>query len=272
MQEKKFKFKKEFGQNFIFDKVFLSALVKSFSIDSNANVLEIGAGMGTLSECLAGSFGQVVSFEIDKTLTEHLREIEQRYDNLHFIFQDVLKEDITKIDNIFGGENYYFVANLPYYITSPIIFNFLLKTKNLKEMFVMVQKEVGVRFCGEVGSKDYGVSTVILNTFGSTQIVKNVGRQMFTPPPKVDSCIIKITLDRGKFDIASPQKYHQFVTKCFMAKRKTLYNNLCMAGIEKNRAKEAIENLGLPASVRPEELSCENFVKLFNQLAGEILD
>lgn len=266
MQEKNFKFKKEFGQNFIFDKVFLSSLVKSFGVDKNANILEIGAGMGTLSECLAENFGEVVSFEIDKTLTEHLREVESKHNNLHFVFQDILKGNIKDIDNIFDGESYYMIANLPYYITSPIIFKFLLETNNLKEMFVMVQKEVGVRFCGEVGSKDYGVPTVVLNTFGRTQIVKNVGRKMFTPPPKVDSCIIKITLDRNKFDIKNSQKYHQFVAKCFMAKRKTLYNNLCMAGIEKERAKQMIEMLNLPLTIRPEEVSCENFVKLYNVL------
>lgn len=266
MQKKDFKFKKEFGQNFIFDKVFLTSLVKSFDIDVDSNILEIGAGMGTLSECLAQNFGKVVSFEIDKTLTEHLGEVEKKYDNLRFVFQDVLKEDICKIDEIFGKEDYYLVANLPYYITSPIIFRFLLETKHLKEMFVMVQKEVGVRFCGEVGSKDYGVPTVVLNTFGETQIVKNVGRKMFTPPPKVDSCIIKIKIDRNKFDIKDPQKFNQFVSKCFMAKRKTLYNNLCLANIEKDKAKETIEKLGLPLTVRPEGLTCENFVKLYNEL------
>ncbi len=269
MQENNFRFKKEFGQNFIFDKVFLTSLVKSFCIDSASNILEIGAGMGTLSECLADNFKKVVSFEIDKTLIEPLSKIESERDNLHFVFQDVLKEDITKIDNIFGGEDYYLIANLPYYITSPIIFKFLLETTHLKEMFVMVQKEVGVRFCGEVGSKDYGVPTVVLNTFGETKIVKNVGRQMFTPPPKVDSCIIKITLDKNKFNVKNPQKYHQFISKCFMAKRKTLYNNLCLAGVAKFKAKEAIERLNLSASIRPEEISCENFVKLYSELSED---
>ena len=266
MQDTNFRFKKEFGQNFIFDKVFLLSLLKSFSLSSSSNILEIGAGMGTLSECLADNFKKVVSFEIDKTLTEYLGRLEESRDNLHFVFQDVLKEDINKIDNIFGGEKYFLIANLPYYITSPIIFKFLLETKNLKEMFVMVQKEVGVRFCGKVGSKDYGVSTVILNAFGETSIVKNVGRQMFTPPPKVDSCIIKIKLDRDKFDIDSPAQFHKFVNGCFLAKRKTLYDNLCMSGVDKFRAKEMILDLNLKENVRPEEVSCEEFCKLYKKL------
>ncbi len=266
MQDKNFKFKKEFGQNFIFDKVFLSSLVKSFSLDPKSNILEIGAGMGTLSECLAENFKRVVSFEIDKTLTEHLGKVESRHGNLHFVFQDVLKENINKIDDIFGGEKYFLIANLPYYITSPIIFKFLLETNNLLEMFVMVQKEVGVRFCGEVGSKDYGVPTVILNTFGETSIVKNVGRKLFTPPPKVDSCIIKISLNKNKFDIDLPSQYHKFVSACFVAKRKTLYNNLCMSGIDKKAAKELILGLNLKENVRPEEVSCENYVKLYKMI------
>ena len=262
---KDFKFKKQFGQNFILDKNFMNALVRDFNLPSNCSVLEIGAGAGVLTEVLANSFEKVVSFEIDKTLTEHLQKIESEHQNLKFVFKDVLSVETNEIDDFFD-KNFYLIANLPYYITSQIIFKFLFESKKLSQMFVMVQKEVGVRFCAKHSTKDYGIPTVLIDSFGSCKIVKNVSRTVFKPVPNVDSCIIKIEVDKNKFDIKNEKKYIEFVSNCFKMKRKTLYNNLSSNGYDKTKIIESIKELGLPETVRPENLTAEMFVNLFNKL------
>ena len=133
-------------------------------------------------------------------------------------------------------------------------------------MFVMVQKEVGERFCAKPHSKDYGASTVLINTFGQCQIIKNVSRKMFTPMPKVDSCIIEIDINKKKYNIDNLQEYKDFINSCFKMKRKTLYNNLSQNFYDKDKIKEIILNLSLNVSVRPEELSTDDFYKLYISL------
>lgn len=262
--EKDFNFKKQFGQNFIFDTNFLNSLVKGFNLPPDTCVLEIGAGAGTLTEVLAKNFKKVISVEIDKTLQSTLLTLKESYKNLDFIFDDVLNVDLRDIESNFET-NYVMIANLPYYITSQIIFKFMFSFK-LTEMFVMVQKEVGERFCAKNSTKDYGIPTVLINTFGSAKIVKNVGKKMFTPMPKVDSCIINIKLQKGKFDIEDIQKYSNFVSNCFKMKRKTLYNNLSTCGFQKEKIICCLEQLNLNALVRPENLTAEQFVALYNLL------
>lgn len=266
MEKKDFKFKKEFGQNFIFDKNFLESVVRDISLEKSSQILEIGAGMGTLSECLANNFKRVVSYEIDKTLTEHLNNLATKHDNLSFVFKDIMEEKIENIDKLFDNRQYFMIANLPYYITSPIIFKFLFDSQYIAKMFVMVQKEVGERFCAKPHSKDYGASTVLINTFGQCRIIKNVSRKMFTPMPKVDSCIIEIDINKKKYNIDNLQEYKDFINSCFKMKRKTLYNNLSQNFYDKDKIKEIIHNLSLNVSVRPEELSTDDFYKLYISL------
>lgn len=261
---KDFNFKKQFGQNFIFDKNFLLSLVKSFNLEENVNVLEIGAGAGTLTEVLAQNFKNVLSVEIDKTLKEHLEDLSKNYKNLSFIFDDVLKVSSTFFDEYFNNEKFCLIANLPYYITTQIIFKFLFETTNLSQMFVMVQKEVGERFCAKDSTKDYGIPTVLINTFGSAKIVKNVPRTLFMPVPNVDSCILNIKIDKSKFGIKNIKNYTNFISNCFKMKRKTLYNNLSSSGISKEKVKEAINKLNLTESVRPENLTAQNYFDLYN--------
>lgn len=263
--QKDFNFKKQFGQNFIFDTNFLNSLVRGFNLPQNTCVLEIGAGAGTLTEVLAQNFKKVVSVEIDKTLQPTLLPLEQNYKNLNFIFDDVLNVELSKIENQFD-DNYVMIANLPYYITSQIIFKFLLESNKISQMFVMVQKEVGERFCAQNSTKDYGIPTVLINSFGSAKIVKNVGKKMFTPMPKVDSCIINIKIDKNKYQIEEIEKYCKFVSNCFKMKRKTLYNNLTSSGFEKNKIIELLEKLNLNALVRPENLTAEQYIEIFNLL------
>lgn len=262
---KDFKFKKQFGQNFILDKNFMTSLVRDFNLNNETIVLEIGAGAGVLTEVLAENFKKVISFEIDKTLTEHLQSIENKHNNLKFVFKDVLSVKTEDIDNLFDGKEYVLIANLPYYITSQIIFKFLFSS-NVSQMYVMVQKEVGIRFCAKNSTKDYGIPTVLIDSFGSCKIVRNVSRTVFKPMPNVDSCIIKIEKNSNKFNIKETKKYIDFVSNSFKMKRKTLYNNLVSAGFNKEKVIEAIKELNLLESVRPENLTAEQFVLLFNKL------
>ena len=262
---KDFKFKKQFGQNFIFDKNFISSIVSNFNLDENSNVLEIGAGAGVLTEVLAKSFKKVISFEIDKTLTETLLTLQNKYENLKIVFNDILNVDTEEIDNMFDG-NFVMIANLPYYITSQIIFKFLFESKKITKMFVMVQKEVGDRFCAKHSTKDYGIPTVLINCFGSCKIVKNVSRTVFTPIPNVDSCIIEIDIDKNKFNIDKKDDFIKFVSSAFRMKRKTLYNNLTSASYNKESVLRALNALNLKEAVRPENLSSEDFVSLYDLL------
>lgn len=266
LEKTKFNFKKQFGQNFIFDKNFLLSLVKLFYLSPNTNVLEIGPGAGTLTEILAQNYKKVLSVEIDKTLQEHLLEIKNNHSNLDFWFKDVLKVNLEDVENYFKGEDFVIIANLPYYITSQIVFKFLFESKNLKKMFVMVQKEVGLRYCAKESTKEYGIPTIILNTFGNVKILKNVDKKMFTPMPKVDSCMLEIDIDKNKYPVKDFNKYCTFVSNCFKMRRKTLQNNLNVSSFEKEKIQKAFENLSLTQTIRPENLSCEQFVKLFDLL------
>lgn len=266
MNKGNFRFKKEFGQNFIFDTNFIKSMVEKFDIPEQSNIVEIGAGMGTLTEVLANKYKKVVSFEIDKTLTEKLEELQSRHSNLTIIFGDILQQNLESIEGMFGGEDYYIVANLPYYITSQIIFKFLFESSNLKAMFTMVQKEVGERYCASCGSREYGIPSVILNAFANTDIVCNVSRKMFVPVPNVDSCIIKIELQKNKFNIADQDKFRSFVAGCFAMKRKTLANNLKKMNFHDDIISPALQQLSMRSDIRPEDISVENYINLFNLL------
>ena len=266
MEKKNFRFKKEFGQNFIFDTNFITSFVVKFDMPNDSNIVEIGAGMGTLTEVLAKNFKRVVSFEIDKTLTEKLQGLENDYQNLTVVFGDILEQKMCDIEKVFNGEKYFVVANLPYYITSQIIFKFLFESQELDSMFVMVQKEVGERYCAKSGSKEYGIPSVMLGVFAETKIVQQVSRKMFTPMPNVDSCIIKIKLNRNKFEISDQDKFHKFVAGCFAMKRKTLSNNLKKMGYNEGQILTTLDALSLISTIRPEDISPEDYVKMFNLL------
>lgn len=261
-----FHFKKSMGQNFIFDVQFLTALVDSFSLASITNVLEIGAGMGSLTRVLASKFKKVISFEIDKTLTEKLGEIKKEFSNLSFIFSDVLKVQTTAIDQLFGGENYVIIANIPYNITSPIVFKFLIESDCSEKMFLMVQREVAERFVAKPGSKTYGIPSVILSTFARCSLLKQVSRRMFFPSPKVDSCVIKIEKVPNDFSMNDKKEYATFVSGCFNMKRKTLLNNLQKMNFEKHKIEQVFEKLNIKKTQRSEQLSSDIFVRLFDLL------
>ena len=221
---KEFETKKKFGQNFISDKNLLSAICDDADVCSEDEVLEIGAGLGTLTHEIAKTAKKVVSFEIDKDLEPIL--LKNKPDNVEFIFKDIVKTSLEEIESKFSGE-YKIIANLPYYITSPIIFKFLGKSKRLKSLNIMVQKEVAERMVAKSSEKDYGVLSVSVNVCGDPKITRIVKRNMFSPAPNVDSAVVRIDI-KNKHNI-DLDDFFDFTKKIFSMRRKTLYNNLMKA-------------------------------------------
>ena len=256
---KDFVFKKKFGQNFISDKNLLNAIVDDAEITSEDEVLEIGAGAGSLTQALSERAKKVVSFEIDKDLNDHLLAL--NLSNVEFVFDDFMKHSLEGIESKFS-KNYKVVANLPYYITTPIIFRFLEEAKKLDSLTIMVQREVAERVCAGEGGKDYGILTVMANFYGEPKISRIIKRQMFFPVPNVDSALLTIKLKRKYQDVDS-KKFSQFVKCSFSMRRKTLFNNL-----SKMHSKELLKNtLGEDIlTKRAEQFSLAQFVEIFKKL------
>ncbi len=251
-------FKKKFGQNFISDKNLLNAIVADANVTKEDSVLEIGAGAGTLTSAISERAKEVVSFEIDPDLKEHLENLNLQ--NVKFVFEDVMSVPLDKIENCFKG-GYKMIANLPYYITTPIIFKFLNGSQKIESLTIMVQKEVAERIVAQSGSKDYGVLSVMIAFFGEAEITRIVKRNMFYPIPNVDSAIVNIKINRDKFASIDGEKFYSFIGGCFAMRRKTLKNNLIkLLGADSQNLSRIPENL---LALRPEMLSLNDFVNLF---------
>ena len=262
-----FVFNKRFGQNFISDTNLLDAIAYDAGINSEDTVVEIGTGGGTLTLALAKKAKKVVSFEIDKNLQPVLADTLAGAENIEVVFRDFMKVSEEEIREFAGGD-YKVVANLPYYITTPVIMR--LAEKNMSSSItVMVQKEVAERLAAKVGSKDYGAITAQLNLTSSVEITRNVNRNMFFPPPNVDSAVVKITFDKEKQSLDF-SRVRRLIKVAFAMRRKTLINNLVSAGINKEKGLLAISKLGFSPDIRGEKLSSEDFVNLEKELYGEI--
>lgn len=254
-------FKKKFGQNFISDKNLLNAIVCDAEVSGDDEVLEIGAGGGTLTEAISSYAKRVVSYEIDKDLVSHLEGLGLK--NVRFVFEDVMKQSIEEIEQNFEG-NYKMIANLPYYITTPIIFKFLNGSKRIQSLTIMVQKEVAERIVSLQGGKDYGVLSVMIAFFGKAQITRIVKRNMFYPVPNVDSAIVRIDIDRNKFDNIDSEKFYRFVSGSFAMRRKTLKNNLTKFFADEKELLSKINPQFL--ILRPEQLSLNDFISLYTEI------
>lgn len=256
---KEFIFKKKFGQNFISDKNLLNAIVSDAGITKKDDVLEIGAGAGSLTEVLNEKAKNVLSFEIDKDLAERLIALDLK--NTKFIFDDFMKVDLKDVEKNFKS-SYKVVANLPYYITTPIIFKLLEESTKLSQLTVMVQKEVAERICSQFGNKEYGILTVMVNFYGNPKITRIIGRQMFYPAPNVDSALLNIKIDRNKFKGIDRAKFLKFIKTCFAMRRKTILNNLSSC-YDKRKLKETFADDILRK--RPEQFSLDEFILLFEK-------
>lgn len=257
-----FKFKKAFGQNFLSDPFVLGEIAEKAGVNENSVVLEIGCGAGALTKELAARAKKVVGYEIDERLKPVLKDALSGFDNTEVIFGDVMKRKLADIEKRLG-ESYVLVANLPYYITTPIIMNFLENCENVSSMTVMVQKEVAERLAAKPRTSDYGAITVGINLRGEAKIVMQVPREKFTPVPNVDSAVVRIDIDKNKFAKADKSAVRELVRKAFTSRRKTLVNNISSGyGTSKESAAKLLEKCGISPTARAEELSAEQFVLL----------
>ncbi len=258
--------KKAYGQNFLTDTFLLDEIVEKAGVNKNDTVLEIGCGAGALTKALSKKAKKVVGFEIDNRLKPVLKQTLDGLDNVEIVFGDIMKQRICDVESKLGGE-YIMVANLPYYITTPIIMQFLENAKNIKAMVIMVQEEVAFRLSAKESTSDYGAITVAINLRGSAQVVLRVPREKFTPAPNVDSAVVKIVLEKDKFNGADLSSIRNVVRIAFQNRRKMLVNNL-MNGFKISRidAETALINCGAEITARAENLTAENFVLLTNAL------
>ena len=256
----KFEHKKSLGQNFLKDPNLLSALTNDADVLATDNVLEIGAGMGALTEQLSLKAKKVLSIETDERLKDFLQ---QKFDgtNVEMLFNDFMQVNFSEIEKRLGS-SYIVVANLPYYITTPILFRFFTEKNNAKKIAVMVQKEVAERICAKVGSKDYGILSVACQYFGTPKITRIVSRKNFDPVPNVDSAFVVIPLDAAKQN----NNYLNFIRQCFSMRRKTLVNNLKDL-YSKEEIISALKNENKSETARAEEFSNAELLKIFSQLS-----
>ena len=273
LQKYGFNFQKKFGQNFLIDTRVLERIIEAAEITKDDCVLEIGPGIGTMTQYLAESAGEVIAVEIDKMLIPILADTLSAYDNVTVINEDILKVDIGKIvEEKNGGRPIKVVANLPYYITTPIIMGLFESHVPLKSITVMVQKEVADRMQVGPGTKDYGALSLAVQYYAKPEIVANVPPNCFIPRPNVGSAVIRLTrYDVPPVEVKDEKKMFALVRASFNQRRKTLVNGLSNApelNLSKEKIAQALEEMGLPATVRGEALTLEQFAQLSNILGG----
>lgn len=262
-----FIFQKKFGQNFLIDAHVLDKIIKSANITKEDCVLEIGPGIGSVTQALIENAGKVISVEIDNQLIPILEEQFGHEENFKLIHKDILKVDLKElIQNESPDRKIKVVANLPYYITTPIIMMLLENELPVESITVMVQKEVAERLASGPSSKQYGAITVAVNYYAEPYLVANVPRNCFMPRPNVDSAVLKLTLNEEPAVTAGDTKQlFKIIRAAFSQRRKTLLNTL-MANGDLNLAKEVLKELldesGIGASTRGETLSLEDFARL----------
>jgi 16S rRNA (adenine1518-N6/adenine1519-N6)-dimethyltransferase len=260
-----FRFKKQFGQNFLSDTNLLDSIVTASGIDENTTVVEIGCGAGTLTKAIAKKAKKVYAFDIDRDLQPVLAETLAGLDNVEVIFRDFNKLDLKEFEKEI--EEYTVVANLPYYITTPLVTKLLEESDKVQGLSIMVQEEVANRFCAKENTADYGSITAAIALKGKATIVKRVSRNLFYPRPNVDSAVVKIQFERGRVAVKDERAYRQTVKCAFLNRRKTLENNLVnFFKLSREEAKSALEKAGVDEKARGETLSPERLALLADVL------
>ena len=263
LQATSFRFNKALGQNFISDTNLLKGIVSDSGVTENDVVVEIGTGAGTLTRQIAGVAKKVYSFEVDKNLEPVHQLSLQGVENVEVIFRDVLKMKDNELQEIIGTGEFKVVANLPYYITTPLIMRFLESDLPVTSLTIMVQEEVGLRLVAKPNTADYSAITLAVLLRGSATITRKVNRNMFYPAPNVDSAVVRIDIDRNKLAGENKPLIHKLVRSAFAMRRKTLVNNLNASfGISKQEATERLNRAGLDEKVRGETLSLDDYVRL----------
>lgn len=270
-----FNFQKKFGQNFLIDTHVLDKIIQSAGITGDDFVLEIGPGIGTMTQYLCENAREVVAVEIDKNLIPILSDTLSAYDNVTVINEDILKLDLNKIAaERNGGKPIKVVANLPYYITTPIIMGLFENRVPLESITVMVQKEVADRMQVGPGTKDYGALSLAVQYYAKPEIVANVPPNCFMPRPSVGSAVIRLTCHEAPpVKVEDEKIMFKLIRASFNQRRKTLQNGLNNSpeiSLSKELIAEAIEELGLPAAVRGEALTLEQFAALSNAIGRKM--
>ncbi|WP_261698130.1 16S rRNA (adenine(1518)-N(6)/adenine(1519)-N(6))-dimethyltransferase RsmA [Staphylococcus equorum] len=268
-----FNFKKSLGQNFLIDVNIIQKIIDASDIGENTGIIEIGPGMGSLTEQLAKNAKKVVAFEIDQRLIPVLKDTMGPYDNVEIINEDILKADIAHYvtEHLADCDNIMVVANLPYYITTPILLNLMQQTLPIDGYVVMMQKEVGERLNAQVGTKAYGSLSIVTQYYTETSKVLTVPKTVFLPPPNVDSIVVKLMKRQTpEVDIDNEDKFFKMTKAAFSQRRKTISNNYQSLFVDDKANKEIIkkwlETSGIDPRRRGETLSIKEFAKLYNEL------
>jgi 16S rRNA (adenine1518-N6/adenine1519-N6)-dimethyltransferase len=264
LEDNAFGFKKKFGQNFIIDVNVINSIVDKSEIDKETLVIEIGPGAGSLTYGLATKAKYVLCYEIDTTLKDILNSNLSDFSNVDVIYEDFLKVDVNNELKKYDYNKLYVVANLPYYITTPIILKLIEDKIPVDKIVVMVQKEVGDRFKAKPGTKDYGSLSIFLKYYFEVNKILDVSRNVFMPKPNVDSIVVEFKKVNSKIDVKNEELFFKIVKESFTQKRKTLRNNL--KGYDLEKINEVLAKHGYDLSVRAEQLTIEVFADIANSL------
>lgn len=268
-----FKFTKSLGQNFLIDDNIVDKIVAGAGIGSSDKIIEVGPGIGTLTREMASRAEALMAVEIDKNLIPILTDTLGDYENVKIVNEDIIKADIRGlIDENLSGGPVKLVANLPYYITTPIIMRFLEEDINVTDIVVMVQKEVAERMNAQPGGKDFGALSVAVQFYCDTEIVAKVPRHLFVPQPNVDSIVIALRVrPERKYRVDSEDLFFKVVEAAFGQRRKTLLNSIAsMGNLSKDMVKEALEEAGIDPKRRGETLSLDEFANLSNVIGNKL--
>ena len=265
LAENGFGFKKKFGQNFITDKNLLDSIVSLAEVSANDTVIEIGCGAGTLTRALAVVAKKVIAYEIDASLQPVLAQTLAGFENIEVVFKDFLKVNLKEVES--NLQSYRVVANLPYYITTPLIMKLIEQSENCKSITVMVQEEVADRLCAQENTPEYGSITASIALRAQAKTVKKVPRTAFTPRPNVDSAVVHLKIEDGRLPVKDIEIYKKVVRAAFLSRRKTLVNNLIVSfGLSRDEAEELLNGVGIDIKARGETLSPQQFAALSDAL------
>ncbi len=258
------KFKKKYGQNFIKDKSVIQKIVNSIDIDKDTLVIEIGPGSGVLTKELVNLAGYVIAYEIDTDLKKILDEEFTSIDNIKIIYEDFLTRNVEKDIEEFNFKKIYVVANIPYYITTPIIKKIIDAKIEISKVAIMIQKEVGERFTAQPKSRNYGSITVYLNYYFNVRKLFVVSKNSFVPKPNVDSIVVLFEKKENKPEVKNEELLLELIRDSFQYKRKNLRNNLKKYDL--NKVLSILEKYNLDLNVRAEELPLDIFIDISNNL------
>lgn len=266
LRDNGFRFNKQFGQNFLTDDNLLEGICADAGVDGGV-VVEVGAGAGTLTRALSRHADKVVAFEIDRNLQPILALVLADCDNVTVEIGDIMRYDMAKVEQMCDNKPFVVVANIPYYITTPLLMEFVEHSDLVKSLTLTIQKEVADRLSAHEGTKDYGAITVAVDAVADVRTTRILPRTLFFPQPNVDSAVVRIDMNRNKYDIADRALFRRTVKSAFAMRRKTLVNNLMSGfGLPRADVEGVLVEADLPVGCRGEELSTEQFVRLANVL------